>query len=50
MKNKQPVSQKDKFIAVAREHGCDESEEAFDAKLGKLAKAPLPPEKPKAKK
>jgi predicted transcriptional regulator len=29
-------SQKEKFIAAARAAGCDESEEAFDAKLKAL--------------
>jgi hypothetical protein len=29
-------TQKEKFIAAARAAGCDESEEAFDAKLKKL--------------
>ncbi len=31
-----PVSQRDKFIKAAKEHGCDESETAFDAKLKAL--------------
>jgi hypothetical protein len=29
-------TQKEKFITAARDAGCDESEEAFDAKLKKL--------------
>lgn len=38
--------QSQKFIAKARELGCDESEAAFDEKLKRLAKAkPKPKEK-----
>lgn len=33
-------SQIDKFKDAARELGCDESEEAFDATLKRIAKAP----------
>ncbi len=33
---KDSKSQKDKFIETARALGCDESGEAFDAKLKKL--------------
>ena len=40
------TGQSKKFIDVAREHGCDEDEAAFDAKLKKIASAPLP-KKPK---
>lgn len=48
MIDKKTVSQSQKFIRAAKEHGCDESEAAFDKKLGKLAKAtPTEPEKPK---
>lgn len=35
------LSQSEKFIAAARELGCDESEEAFNAKLKKLAERKL---------
>lgn len=37
MKKVNDDSQKAKFIAAAREHGCDESEEAFAKKLKKIA-------------
>lgn len=30
------------FVKKARELGCDESEEAFDRALGKVAEAPPP--------
>ncbi len=30
------MEQLDKFKAMAREHGCDESEAAFDDKLKKI--------------
>lgn len=33
-----PASQRRKFIATAKNLGCDEAEAAFDAKLGKIAK------------
>ena len=39
-KNQQP----DKFKAAARELGCDESEEHFDAALGKIVKHKPPPD------
>jgi hypothetical protein len=41
-----------RFVEKARELGCDESEEAFDQALGKIAKAPPPKtvQKRKAKK
>lgn len=34
--------QSQRFIEAARELGCDESEERFDAALKKVAKAPAP--------
>jgi hypothetical protein len=37
-------SQRSAFIAAARAAGCDESAHAFEAKLGRIAKAkPAPP-------
>ena len=39
MKKSNEKSQMHKFIAAAREHECDESEESFDEKLKELAKA-----------
>lgn len=39
-----PKRQIDKFREAAREIGTDNSEEAFDAKLKKIAKAPPPKE------
>jgi len=48
------MSQRDKFLSTARELGCDESEERFDAALGKIVKHKPPPDdkpvKPAAKK
>lgn len=46
----QPISQRQRFEDAARELGCDDDENAFDAKLGKLARAkvepaPKPPKK-----
>ena len=41
-------SQVEKFREAARELETDDSEEAFDAKLKKIAKAPPPQDKPKA--
>jgi hypothetical protein len=39
MKQSDPgKSQRDKFLTTARELGCDESDERFDAALGKLVK------------
>lgn len=35
-------NQTDKFKEAAKEHGCDESEQAFSDKLKKIAKADLP--------
>lgn len=32
-------AQRDKFVRAACEAGCDEDESAFEAKLGKIAKA-----------
>lgn len=47
-------SQNDKFLSTARELGCDESEERFDATLGKIMRHKPPPDdkpqKPKPKK
>lgn len=40
MKSKD-ASQSDRFIETARALGCDEDEEAFKAKLGKIAKAKI---------
>jgi hypothetical protein len=38
----------ERFKALARELGCDESEEAFDAVLGRLATSgPVPKHEPK---
>lgn len=39
-----PQSQRDKFLSTARELGCDESEERFDAALGKIVKHKPPPD------
>lgn len=36
--NTQKMSQKEKFIQAAKELECDESEEAFNAKLKAVAK------------
>lgn len=38
-----PTAQSERFAATARELGCDEDEAAFDAKLGKLARAKVEP-------
>jgi hypothetical protein len=46
---KPPKSQVDKFKEAARELEADDSEEAFDANLKKIAKAP-PPKDNKANK
>lgn len=48
-------SQHDAFLNAARELGCDESEERFDAALRKVASSPPTPKltpkgKPEAKK
>ena len=42
------LSQIDRFKEAARDLETDASEEAFDAKLKKIAKAPPPQDKPKA--
>ena len=48
---KMAKSQVDKFKKAARELGCDQSEEAFDAALRKVASAPpSKPDNPKKKK
>jgi hypothetical protein len=39
---KQSKTQVQRFVAKARELGCDEDEAAFEAKLKKIAKAPPP--------
>jgi len=50
-KNPKTSVQRDKFIEIARSLGCDESESAFDKKLGKLAGAkPQAPAPKKGKK
>lgn len=50
MKQSDPdKSQRDKFMSTARELGCDESEERFDAALGKLVKHKPPPDDKPAK-
>lgn len=36
------TSQHEQFVKAARELGTDESEDAFDKVLGKIAKAPPP--------
>ncbi|MGB4106565.1 MAG: hypothetical protein WBK55_02060 [Alphaproteobacteria bacterium] len=45
MPKKSPTSksraQPDKFVQAAKEHGCDESEKAFDEKLKKISKTEL---------
>ena len=38
------ASQSDRFKEAARELGCDESEERFDAALGKIVKHKPPPD------
>lgn len=54
MNSKKPTrhTQGDAFVEAARELGCDESEDAFDTKLKKVASAPppKPTRKPKTKK
>lgn len=35
-----PTTQRERFIAMAREVGADDDEATFRAKLGKIAKAP----------
>lgn len=41
-------SQREKFEEAARELEADQSEEAFDRALKKIAKVPPPKDKPKA--
>ena len=49
LKNTEP-EQIDRFKELAREIGCDESEDAFEAALRKLAAAkPLPKHEPKTR-
>jgi hypothetical protein len=43
-KPKSEKSQPQKFRDLAREAGCDEDEEHFDAALKRVAKAPAPKE------
>jgi hypothetical protein len=43
----QPVESHKTFEQLARELECDEDEEAFKAKLRKVAEAPRQPQKPK---
>ena len=45
-----PSEQRDRFIEAARRLGCDDSEEAFDRKLKKIASAPPPKSVQKRKK
>ena len=42
-------SQSEAFIKKARELGCDESEAAFEEKLGRSAKATTKPQNPSKK-
>ncbi len=46
-KKKAKKSQKQKFIEAAKEHGCDESEKAFEKKLKGLFKVRSKPRKKK---
>lgn len=41
-KEREPSDQHREFVKAARELGTDESEEAFDTVLGKIASAPPP--------
>lgn len=34
---KKETEQLDKFVAAAKEHGCDESEKTFEEKLKKIS-------------
>ena len=45
-----PADQHREFVKAARELGCDESEEAFDKVLRKVASAPPPKSVQKRKK
>ena len=47
--NEADKPQIDRFREAARELGCDESEERFDAALVKVAKAGAPPKAEKAR-
>lgn len=38
--NNKPTTQPERFAEASRQLGCDEREEAFDAALRKVAKAP----------
>ena len=50
MKKLKPAkSQSDAFISAARELGCDESEERFNAALGKIVRHKPNPESPPEK-
>jgi hypothetical protein len=41
-KNQKPIKpQHERFIETARELECDEDKERFEAKLGKIASAPV---------
>lgn len=46
-REKAPTTQVEKFRDLARELECDEDEEAFKAKVQKIARAPKPATKPK---
>lgn len=43
-------AQHERFIETARQLECDDDEEAFKAKLGKIAKAKVEPAAPSKKK
>ena len=45
-KSPEQLSQAARFRAAAREAGCDESVERFEAALGALARTPHKPHKP----
>jgi hypothetical protein len=47
MKGQADPEQSQRFVEAARELGADQSEEAFDETLRKIAKAPPQPRKPK---
>lgn len=49
MMNSQDKSQREKFEEAARKLETDQSEEAFDRTLKKIAKAPPKEDKPKRK-
>ncbi len=50
MTKKDDASQRERFAKAARELGADESEEAFDKLLKRIAKAPPPKTVQKRKK